>query len=458
MWILFLFLQINFNIHSEYWLYSDSLSEHFESFGSLLLREKVFSLSSDYLIEDNIFNTHRKYLLFPLLTLNTKNLEIGIGYFQKNLLSGILLNQTHDIQFKRFRYIKGLSIIARHRNASLSAISGTPHDLQFDGMAYTPIQDTASILRGISLSMGHGSVDFSAGYIRLNRKNMPAPYAFSEIGGGEIVMNSKKISVSMDFALKRGVDFITYTRKKGSAVFVSVEFMPAKFNFLLQLARYDSIEFYNLNLPPVPLKTEILPSGGNSDKGGSFTLFIPFSRGNIEIGSGGLFDIQETNYINPDVNRAFQEFYLQTDIYSTDISYSIKSGYEHRLRVEPEYTHLKNLYIQSDLDISPLSIEIFSRIDRFKEDSINYFKTTFNSTVYLSERFNIQFLFEYATRKIPRYNFENLWPGIEVSWDINGGNISLFYGKQRGGLVCSGGMCRITPRFNGLKLTFQKSI
>ena len=457
MWILFLLLQINFNNHSEYWLYNDSLSEHFESFGSFSIRAKGFSLMSDYFMEDNIFSTPKKYLLYPSLTANTGNLSVSIGYFQKTVLSGILLNQTHDVQFKRFRYIKGITATGKYKKMQIDVFTGSPHDLQFDGVSYTSIQDSTNIVRGISINTRFPTFDISAGYIRLDRQHMPEPYAFSEITGMGIELDKEKISLSLDMAIKRGVDYITYTCKRGSAVFLSLEFMPSVYNILLQLARYDSIEFYNLNLPPAPLKTEILPSSGNSDKGGSVTFFLPISNGNIEIGSGGLFSTEETSYINPTAERGFQEFYIQTDLYSENINYSMKTGYEHRLRVEPEYTHLKNIYVQSDLDFSNFSLEIFSRIDRFDEDGQSYFKTSLNSTLYISQRLNLQVLLEYATRRVLRYDFQTFWPGVELSFDIPGGNISLFYGKQRGGLVCSGGMCRITPRFQGLKLIFQKS-
>ena len=458
MWILFLLIYINFNTHGEYWLYSDSLSEHFEDFGSISIREKNIALLTDYFIEDNIYNTQRKYLLFPSLIATSRKMQLFLGYFHKTLLHGLILNQTHDIEYKRFRYIKGISAEATYKQFHINLFSGFPQDLQFDGISYSTTQDTQGIVRGISTLLDLASINISTAYLRLNRYNMPAPYAFSEIGGLGLEVSKNTFSFLLDAAFKKGVDFISYTRKKGNGLFLSMEFSREQCDLLVQLARYDSLSFYNINLPPVPIKTEILPSSGNSDKGGSFTLSLPHGNGNIEIGSGAIYSLKERSYIYPKNGRAYQEVYIETNRYHDAINYTIKTGYEHRLRIEPEYTHLKDIYVQSDIDLLKLSLECFLRLDRFTEDTSKYLKGVLNSTFYITSNLNIQLLTEYATSKIARYDFERFWPAVELSFNIEGGNISLFYGKQRGGLVCSGGMCRIMPKFNGLKLIVSKSI
>ena len=460
MWILCLLLQISLNNHSEYWLAQDSLSEHFESYGSVILKHGSFVLTTDYLIEDNIYNTPTKYTLLPALEVSSKDFTLDMGYIQKTAVSGLLLNETNDMQFKRFRYLKGISVAARTKYAEITLFTGKPRDFVFDGLSYVNSQDTADILRGVTVNKDGYTYHAEVGYIRLNKRNMPDPYAFTEIFGGEVGIEKDKYSVNFDFAGKQGVDYISYARTRGYGLFCTFELMPSSWNILFQFAFYNSINLGNYNLPPVPLKTEILPSSGKRDQGGSITFYYPLKNGSFEIGAGGLYDLNEHNFINPGTGKAFQEAYMQFDFYTKNgVSISIKPGYEQRLRIEPEYTTLKSFYIQSDLDFSSLfPVELFSRIDKYTEDSISYGKFMLNTTFYISDRLNIQLLSEYATSKIARYDFEQLWPSVGFSLNIEGGYISLFYGKQRGGLVCSGGMCRITPKFNGLKLIFEKSI
>jgi len=49
------------------------------------------------------------------------------------------------------------------------------------------------------------------------------------------------------------------------------------------------------------------------------------------------------------------------------------------------------------------------------------------------------------------------WPGIDFSYNINSETqVSLFYGSQKGGLVCANGICAEQPGFeNGMKITLR---
>ena len=54
-------------------------------------------------------------------------------------------------------------------------------------------------------------------------------------------------------------------------------------------------------------------------------------------------------------------------------------------------------------------------------------------------------------------NKSHNWPGIDASYNLNTDTqISLFYGSQKGGLVCANGICAEQPGFeNGIKLTLR---
>ena len=51
----------------------------------------------------------------------------------------------------------------------------------------------------------------------------------------------------------------------------------------------------------------------------------------------------------------------------------------------------------------------------------------------------------------------NEWISADFSFEINNENlISLFYGSQKGGLVCANGICAEQPGFkDGIKITFR---
>ena len=51
----------------------------------------------------------------------------------------------------------------------------------------------------------------------------------------------------------------------------------------------------------------------------------------------------------------------------------------------------------------------------------------------------------------------NKWMGADLSYKLNSETqISLFYGSQKGGLVCANGICAEQPGFeDGCKITFR---
>ena len=51
----------------------------------------------------------------------------------------------------------------------------------------------------------------------------------------------------------------------------------------------------------------------------------------------------------------------------------------------------------------------------------------------------------------------NKWTGADLSYKLNTETqVSLFYGSQKGGLVCANGICAEQPGFeNGYKITFR---
>lgn len=60
-------------------------------------------------------------------------------------------------------------------------------------------------------------------------------------------------------------------------------------------------------------------------------------------------------------------------------------------------------------------------------------------------------IFRASDKRIPEYNDERLWIIGESVWNIQNHQLKLRYGKERGGLECSSGICRYEPPFFGLR-------
>ena len=96
--------------------------------------------------------------------------------------------------------------------------------------------------------------------------------------------------------------------------------------------------------------------------------------------------------------------------------------------------------------------------DQDRNYNSNYFSFTFNNV----KRFSISFFYEdenYDKRVFGETWAEgtNVWKGIDLTGHINNtSQLSLFYGSQKGGLVCANGVCAEQPGFDdGIKVTFR---
>ena len=58
---------------------------------------------------------------------------------------------------------------------------------------------------------------------------------------------------------------------------------------------------------------------------------------------------------------------------------------------------------------------------------------------------------------IDKEDTKSPWSGIDFTYNFNNSSqLSLFYGSQKGGLVCANGSCVIQPDFDeGIKLTYR---
>ena len=96
----------------------------------------------------------------------------------------------------------------------------------------------------------------------------------------------------------------------------------------------------------------------------------------------------------------------------------------------------------SKLQYISLTYSLFSKL------SLSYF--------YDIETQWYEYLFEGADN-ITNPEIDSDWIGYELGYNINSTNqISVFYGSQKGGLVCANGICAQQPDFtDGVKITFR---
>ncbi|WP_297511432.1 DUF6029 family protein [Flavobacterium sp.] len=136
------------------------------------------------------------------------------------------------------------------------------------------------------------------------------------------------------------------------------------------------------------------------------------------------------SYINQYYNKKYIEDAageIKTHIVGADIIYKLKKGQSIRFMGE----HMWADYDRKNWASATLEFNFNSKFSMYVYDLYNYG----NDLDY----------------------YRNHYYNVGGSFRKNASRISLNYGRQRGGLVCVGGVCRFVPESSGLTLTFNTS-
>lgn len=457
MGIILLLYTINFNygftLKSEYWLFTQDKREHLELNGNLELDLEQLIVGVNYNV--TMDSTAKDFnLLRPFLTYDSNFLSITLGSFEKELLHGLALNLTRREDIKTYGRLWGINVEARYKKFSFSMLSGKPEILGFNGYRYNIENDTSDVVRFTDIKIDNifNKIGVEAVYGRRNYKAMPSPYSFDELFGGVLNLSWNILDLTTSYIKYLGCDPVLYARKSGIGTYSSLNFY---LNFLTLNARYayyDSINFGSYNLPPTPTDKEILLSGGSGEKG--FGVSISFFNKNFNA------KFNHDNLKGLYSNKYYSEYILYIEYTNELLSIMGKAGREYEREVEPDVPEITRdfLEMQFSPDLHPLEdISVYFSRNNEKNISDYYYELNFSATLSYNDIYLIPGL-NYITHSLPRYENENTWPRLILRLKRENYYIDLFYGKEKGGLNCSGGICRFEPPFEGFRISLNFSI
>ncbi len=450
----------------------------------------------------------------------SKKIDFTAGYFFEQFGSGLLFRSWEDRNLGINNALRGTKIIYRPTDfLSIKAIYGLQRsgfevvknpifggDIQFD---------LSKLLQLNANEMGFGIT-----YIGRNEvanienqqfQNLTSAYAarFNFLhkgfyGSSEFNFKSKD-AIVRDYQIKN--DFI----KSGSALLLNLGFSKKGFGIDASFRRLENMGFFSersakgnpfndkiLNFIPsltkqhhsnlaniysyqaqanVILNDESLVKTG--EIGGQIDVFYNFKKGSFFGGKYGTklaANFSNWNALGGTFVISFPQDY-QTDFlgfgkkyysdFNVEISkkwhsnwhsnFSFINQYYNKKLIEETYNLIKTNILTAETTYKMAgSKSVKWQLEHLWADSdkknwvssLIEFNASANFAVYVSDLYN--YGNDYALRRNHYFNFG-------TSFSKKSSRIALNYGRQRGGLVCVGGVCRFVPESSGLSLTFNTS-
>ncbi len=492
--LLFFFLPIFINSEevritgsnrAEYWLFVDSrldttnFKDHITEKLKLSLDYKDITLRGIFFFWDPSLRTLNKLYYIDYSAQYKKDpISILYGRYYATFGRGLCLNQFLDEDFNNDNSLYGLKADINLFKSQISLVTGRPRNIFFEELKYTIKNDTTDQLRGANLEtkLLNFKNDFGlntsigARYVRINKITDLTPKAFTELFGGSMNLKIGPWENYFEYGRHWGTIPVVGGRLKGDGYLYTSSLSLSGFGISLQYVDYKDLGFggagYRYNEPPTPIKSGISVNRGIDEIGyGISVVASPLDFISLEI------DNNKVSTHDPELNKFKEIFYLMDDMdgvleqgikaitHPTELS-EITFGVDHIIKQRIELPVQKKTetkpYLELQYDFGIFFVETGLEQTMVTSDTSKYNDRALSISVGKPERFVITLRGEKRDRVpewlIPKLGEETFWPMLELSLDLTTRhNLRLRIGGEKGGLVCSGGVCRFEEPFRGVK-------
>ena len=375
---------------------------------------------------------------------NADNLNVHLGNFYQVFGRGLTLNAFYDDVIDFDNNLDGVKISALNDFAEFSAFSARGLNLSGDDIQYT-VRGASGAVNPIPIS------SFGFSYIRFKQDdfismdqsaNINMTSFFSEINYG-------LLEAYGEYAYKRGFDPFG-NEADGDGTYANVSISQGIINLLAEYKNYINLIYPNPqgafnNPPPVSHQGRSLISleGAPGERGYLLsTLIAPSFDLNFD------FSFSESFSRGTFSKRYLAEKFagVRWQVYSDLVLNYHWDRFDYTGEDEIENYLDGHFYLDRT---NTVSLTAFTR--RFMTPGAEHYHENYLTLGYTRGNFLQLNVGGSTTSKKFRFDPEHL-AFIEVIIRLKGHELIIFNGGERGGLICSSGICQIRPTFEGTRV------
>jgi len=457
----------------EYWLWRETKEEVFDDRFDIDVYYRSFLLGLRYqMVEPSNVNFYerREGLYRRYIEFDSDKFGIRAGNYYVMFGRGLVLRAYEDDLIYLDRDIDGVKIRGSIDWADIVLISGRPRNTEFLQLAYSVINDTTDILRGADLSL-HPISFLAAGgnYVLLTKKDLFDPTVFrrTEVYGGNLGLNVRNVEIYGEVAKKRGWDPMLLDETTGYGIYGSASISFPGYGIAFQFADYDSLGFGDFNSrynsPPVMNRYGQSINRGVDETGYQVEAYLsPIEPLVVDLTYSDLKTTEPYYTLNDTLYQHFKEGFAEA-VYQRSGLFDLKAGVDRTEQhgIVPGFVDFDELvprfeftyYLTSTHSFglgfehraSTCSTSVDPRVIEFRDNKV-YVSYTFSPLV------TVTLTGERRDKEVEEEQPGKEWRAAQIDWDISQDHrLTVILGSEKGGLVCSGGVCRYEPSFDGVK-------
>ncbi len=389
-----------------------------------------------YYPENEIAFQQRIGVVKGFVEVKNSDLLLRAGSSYLSFGRGLIFQATRDDVLKMDRFVDGLYLEMDKDFLNLKAFGGVSryyldHKLQ---------PDSTTLLLGVDgdLRLREGVLIGGSALKTGGNTNYFAARTTAEFGD---------LSAYFEYGIRTGFSTILQKEKQGSADYFALAYSREKFGLLFEFRDYWLFG-KDYGLPPTLNKNGIYLNEAMDERGFSVSLnFNPVDEitGNLsasKIYSLGYFgdssDLKETVL---QVQYQTEDRFAEMDLGYLEISGGqVAIGVDNRKEIDPQFEYA--------FSTGKFEFEAYLR-NRIRDDNgVKYTDRDVAFTVGFMDGYSVTLTSQKRTGDL-----SDSWMNVEFKGQIlENLNLILTVGSMRGDFVCSGGICRYEPEFDGVML------
>ncbi|MCK4322341.1 hypothetical protein KAX08_07485, partial [candidate division WOR-3 bacterium] len=258
-----------------------------------------------------------------------------------------------------------------------------------------------------------------------------------------------------EYAEREGWDEIPFEESEGNGIYGSLTFFISNASATFEYLNYDKLGYggsdYRYNAPPTGNLDGYSINRARDERGWMLDIISnPFGNWYLELNKSILSTISSDSI-------GFEELYaeIKGDLWREGTSFLISIKNLEYKKPEPIINTKTELIPHIDVmnSMGPHSIKVGLN-SRFVEiDTTSFMDNAASIDIGIFSYLSFAGRWEIRDKEVLLESEGTEWKVIELRWDISDSHtLNIMAGSEKGGLVCTGGVCRIEEPFEGIKI------